>query len=91
MLKELTGKYKVISKGVKDIMGGYIIDTDADKILRKGRREGRIEGRQEGITLGEQRTIISAHKNGHTPEEIASFIGFDVDVVLSAIRSQGTN
>ena len=35
-----------------NIMGGTVIETESEKLIRKGREAGRIEGRIEGRTEG---------------------------------------
>ena len=40
VLNKLTLKYKNVSKGVNEIMGGYILHTRTDDILDQGRTEG---------------------------------------------------
>ena len=45
---KLTAGYGEVKKGVDRIMTGYILRTEADDILDRGREEGRKEGRTEG-------------------------------------------
>ena len=46
VLDKLTVNYRNVTKGVDELMGGYILHTRTDDILDEGRIEGRIEGVQ---------------------------------------------
>ena len=67
VLDKLTVNYSSVTKGVDDLMGGYILHTRTDDILDQGRAEGRAEGRVEGQNL----MIEAMLRKGKTPEEIA--------------------
>lgn len=41
-----------------NIMGGTVIETESEKLIRKGRAEGRMEGRMEGKAEGKAEEII---------------------------------
>ncbi len=41
-----------------NIMGGTVIETESEKLIRKGRVEGRVRGRAEGRTEGRAEEII---------------------------------
>ena len=66
VVTRLLEKYSNLSKEVDTIMGGRIIDTDADVILKKGiklgKSEGREEGRAEGREEGREETLASSIK-----------------------------
>ena len=51
VLDKLTVNYRNVTKGVDELMGGYILHTRTDDILDEGRMEGRIEGRIEGVQV----------------------------------------
>ena len=40
------------------IMGGTVIETESEKLIRKGREAGRIEGRTEGKAEGKAEEIV---------------------------------
>ena len=46
VVKEIAQKYENVQKGVDDIMGGALIETEARRLRDEGRREGRQEGRE---------------------------------------------
>ena len=78
---KLTVNYKNVTKGVDDLMGGYILHTRTDDILDKGRSEGR----EQGIGIGreqEQRDIIERMlRKGKSPEAIADFCDYPLALV----------
>ena len=49
VLKNLAAKYVDIVRGVGSVMGGQVLDYEAKRILKEGRKEGHEEGRAEGI------------------------------------------
>lgn len=51
---------KKIVKGVKDNMGGNVLEYEAKDILRQGRAEGRLEGRAEGREAGHLETLFQS-------------------------------
>ncbi len=55
VVDSLARKYEHVRKGVGNVMGGIILDTQAKRILNQGREEGRAEGLEEGIDIGEDR------------------------------------
>ncbi|MCC8103851.1 MAG: hypothetical protein LIP11_16930 [Clostridiales bacterium] len=54
---KLARNYGNVVKGVDEIMGGKLIETEARKIMDEGRREGRQEGRQEEIANTERERL----------------------------------
>lgn len=47
VLDNIAKKYPNVRKGVKDVMGGQVLDHEAKRILNKGREEGRKEKESE--------------------------------------------
>ena len=45
-------------------MGGTVIETESEKLIRKGREAGRIEGRIEGRTEGKAEGIAEGKAEG---------------------------
>lgn len=79
MIKEIAQKYENVQKGVGDIMGGALIETEARVILNMGRKEGRQEGRQEGRKENQEETARRMLKTGKlTVEEIAEYSGLSI-------------
>ena len=60
----LAVKWSNVKKGVENIMGGEILELEADKILNRGidigKAEGRTEGISEGLSIGRTEGIISS-------------------------------
>lgn len=53
VLKHIARKYVNVREGVKDVMGGRVLDYEAKRIKNEGVREGRAEGIVEtGIDFG---------------------------------------
>ena len=79
MIREIAQKYENVQKGVGDIMGGALIETEARVILNRGRKEGRLEGRQEGRKEIQEETARRMLKTGKlTIEEIAEYLGLSI-------------
>ena len=69
VLDKLTMRYKNVKKGVDDLMGGYIINTRTDAILKEGREQ-------------EQRERIEVMlRKGLKPEEVANYGDYPLALV----------
>ncbi len=86
-------KYQNITKGVDQVMGGYIIKTYADEILEKGIEQGIEQGIKrgidQGIEQGTNRTMLHAVDNYVTKlhvseKEACETLGFDYSEFLKA-------
>ena len=70
--KEIAQKYENVQKGVGDIMGGALIETEARTILNQGIRQGMKQGKTQGISETRKQTALKMLKMGKlTIEEIA--------------------
>ena len=83
VIQEITRKYENVQKGVGDIMGGALIETEARRILNKGRdegkREGEREGNREGKREGKREVALKMLKAGRlTTEEIVEYSGLSL-------------
>ena len=75
VLDKLTVNYKNVTKGVDDLMGGYILHTRTDEILDRGRSEG-------------QNAMIEVMlRSGKTPEQISEFCGIPLERVKEVEKS----
>ncbi len=71
VIKEIAQKYENVQKGVGDIIGGALIETEARTILNRGKDEGRNENKKE--------TALRMLRDGVLPiERIAEYSGLDV-------------
>ncbi len=52
VMKEIAQKYENVQKGVGDIMGGALIETEARTILNQGIKQGINQGIKQGIKQG---------------------------------------
>lgn len=68
VIKEIAQKYENVQKGVGDIMGGALIETEARTILNQGIKQGKTQG----ISETKKQTALRMLKMGKlTIEEIA--------------------
>ena len=47
VIREIAKKYQNVVKGMGEVMGGTLLETNARRIKDEGRAEGRIEGQEE--------------------------------------------
>ena len=93
----LAKNYETVRKGVKDIMGGKILEYEAKTILNRGRAEGREEGRLEGKEVGRLegkiltvRIFQTANKNPEfTYNQIAEEVGSSAQEVNDTLQMFG--
>ena len=72
---KLTVNYKNVTKGVDDLMGGYILNTRTDDILAEGREQRDREKIEEML------------RKGKTPEAIADFCDYPLTLVLDVEKN----
>lgn len=78
VIKELTKKYKNVQKGIGDIMGGALIETEARVILNKGIKQGL----EQGISDTRNKIALKMLENGKLAiEEIAECSGLSITEV----------
>ena len=71
VIREIAQKYENVQKGVGDIMGGALIETEARTILNRGKDEGRNENKKE--------TALRMLQDGELPiDKIAKYSGLDI-------------
>ena len=74
VIKEIAQKYENVQKGIGDIMGGALIETEARTILN--------QGKTQGISEAKEQTALKLLKRGkQTIEEIAEDTGLSVTEV----------
>ncbi len=71
VIKEIAQKYENVQKGVGDIMGGALIETEARTILNRGKAEGRDETKKEMALRMLQDGELSIDK-------VAKYSGLDI-------------
>lgn len=76
VIKEITQKYENVQKGVGDIMGGALIETEARRILNKGINETKKETALRMLQDGELPITKIAKYTGLAVEEIEQLAGF---------------
>ncbi len=83
MIKEIAQKYENVQKGVGDIMGGALIETEARTILNQGKNQGRDETKKK--------MALRMLDDGELPvEKIARYSGLKVAEVeqLAKVRTK---
>ena len=69
-----------------NIMGGTVIETESEKLIRKGREAGRIEGRMEGRTEGKAEGI--AEGKAEEIVEMGQEFGLDDAAILKRLQEK---
>lgn len=73
VLEGLAMRYEKVQKGVKEIMGGRVLEHEGKTILN----QGIAQGLTQGIAIGEERTLNAAiefmRSNGMSSEQIDIF------------------
>ncbi|MEY8517330.1 hypothetical protein AALC25_10470 [Lachnospiraceae bacterium 29-84] len=71
VIKEIAQKYENVQKGIGEMMGGALIETEARTILNKGKAEGRNETKKK--------TALRMLQDGELPiDKIAKYAGLDI-------------
>ena len=79
VIKEIAQKYENVQKGVGDIMGGALIETEARSILNQGIKQGIKQGKSQGISEAKKQTALRMLQRGKmTIQEIAEDTGLSV-------------
>lgn len=73
-----------------NIMGGTVIETESEKLIRKGRTEGRAEGQMEGkaqeiVEMGQEFGLDDAVILKRLQEKI----GLSLDAAVSYLKQYG--
>ena len=73
-----------------NIMGGTVIETESEKLIRKGREAGRIEGRIEGRTEGRTEGKAEGIAEGKAEEivEMGQEFGLDDAAILKRLQEK---
>ena len=83
--EKLMEKYPNVRKEVIDVMGGKVVECEADWILQRGIQQGMQQGiqqgMQQGMQQGIQQMIEKMLRNHKTPEEIVDFCDCDLQEV----------
>ena len=90
VVDNIARKYERIKKGVDEIMGGKVIETEAKKMYNKGILIGEENGRNEGRSEGEQNKLKDLIKKklakGKSISQIADEIEETEEKVLELIE-----
>lgn len=81
VIKEIAQKYENVQKGVGDIMGGALIETEARTILNQGKSQGRDETKKK--------MALRMLDDGELPvEKIARYSGLEVAEVEQLVKGR---
>ena len=75
VIKEITQKYENVQKGVGDIMGGALIETEARRILNKGISETKKETALRMLKRGKMTVEEIAEDSGLSVAEVEQLAG----------------
>ena len=85
VVNSLARKYEEIREGVKNCMGGKILEYEAKDILNKGKKEGFLIGHTEGRTEGiEEKTkiiILNMLKRNMSDEDICALAECSLEMI----------
>ncbi|MCD7751511.1 MAG: hypothetical protein LUI10_07200 [Lachnospiraceae bacterium] len=82
VLDYIAKKYDKVRKGVREFMGGRIIETEATRIYREGERKGE--------NLKSEQTAIRLYNMGDGYEKIAIALDVDIQQIQKWIRNSST-
>ena len=87
VLVHIARKYENVREGVKQVMGGRVLDYEAKRIKNEGREEGkaegRAEGREEGIVEGKAAGIVETGVDfGLSDKEILDKLQIKLNISL---------
>ena len=73
-----------------NIMGGTVIETESEKLIRRGREAGRAEGRMEGIEAGRAEGREAGRAEGKAEEiiEMGQEFGLDDAAILKRLQER---
>ena len=84
VIREIAKKYQNVVKGMGEVMGGTLLETNARRIKDEGRTEGRIEGQEEkGIKI-----FLNLIGAGISREEAQKLAEIGNDLVEKALKLQ---
>ena len=64
VVENIAKKHEAIREGVKQVVGGKILEYEAKDILNQGRREGLSQGRREGLSQGRREGLSQGRQEG---------------------------
>ena len=77
VLEHIAVKYGTVKKGVRDIMGGKVLDYETKRIYNAGKTDGKAEGLLEGQLESRRQTARKMHEMGMEIKTITEVLGAD--------------
>ena len=77
VLEHIAAKYNTVKKGVRDIMGGKVLDYETKRIYNAGKTDGKAEGLLEGQLESRRQTARKMHEMGMEIKTITEVLGAD--------------
>ena len=90
VIREIAKKYQNVVKGMGEVMGGTLLETNARRIKDEGRTEGRTEGRIEGQEEKGIKIFLNLIGAGISREGAQKLAEIGNDFVEKALRLQKT-
>ena len=89
VIREIAKKCENVQKGVGDIVGGALIETEARTILNQGIKQGIHQGKSQGINENKKETALRMLQDGELSiEKIAKYSGLKVSEVQQLAELQ---
>ena len=94
VLDHIAVKYGTVKKGVRDIMGGKVLDYETKRIYNAGKAdgiaEGKAEGKAEGLLEGQlesrRQTARKMHELGMEIKTIMEVLGADESTIKEWLK-----
>ena len=81
VLDHIAVKYGTVKKGVRDIMGGKVLDYETKRIYNAGKADGKTEGLLEGQLESRRQTARKMHELGMEMKTITEVLGADESTI----------
>ncbi len=87
VLVHIARRYENVREGVKQVMGGRVLDYEAKRIKNEGIIEGRAEGREEGRAEGKAEGIVETGMDlGLSDKEILNRLQIKLNISLQVAQ-----
>jgi hypothetical protein len=82
VLDHIAVKYGTVKKGVRDIMGGKVLDYETKRIYNAGKADGIAEGKTENS----KQTARKMHEMGMEIKTITEVLGADESTIKEWLK-----
>lgn len=88
VIDEIAKKYQNVVKGMSDVMGGALLETNARRIKNEGIAEGRMKGIAEGSAKTQIRIFLNLLATGMPQKEAQNLAEINDELVEEALKSK---